>query len=353
MRCPLDLEMFAHPTLLQRLSASELGAVVALLQTAWAEDPPCTLPDDQTFLAMVARTTDSEWAVIRNRVLATLHAAAGASGRLVITVAQRVYQDSQSRQAERSSTRSAAAKARWGQRAAEPPPPAEQPEASAEVRQAGRAAQSVHPRTARATGDPPMHMHALASKTHASASPANALRSSSPPESALTLERSTERENSERSDGEVIAQLGAGARALLEDRLRTWRRQKSQAMLEDAITRWTKSGLTTFPLVRAAELASSAHALPARVESVIAAADLIVTKAVGGAGRKPNPIGMVIEGLGAGSRSTRPWEIPLQAHARWEQLERETLRMAEAQAAIDQRLRAVRHKLGEAQVAGA
>lgn len=124
-------------------------------------------------------------------------------------------------------------------------------------------------------------------------------------------------------------------------------------MLEDAIGRWTKAGLTTFPLVRAAELASSAHALPARVESVIAAADLTVTKAAGGAGRKPNPIGMVIKGLGAGSRSTRPWEIPLQAHARWEQLERETLRMAEAQAAIDQRLRAVRHKLGEAKVAGA
>jgi uncharacterized protein YdaU (DUF1376 family) len=333
MRRSPDLYVCTSPAKLDRCSALELGAVVSLLLAAWEDtEEPCTLAGDDSSLAMVARVTDSQWAEIRLRVLGTLDAAAGASGRVELRLAKRVYMEGREAEASLSSKRSAAAAARWGRQ----PGQARRPD------QAGR------PAPPRCTCIPDRcTCNAIASKTDASASAKPALRSESSG-FALPLSRSNQEQKSERSErpekNDVIAQLGEGARALAQERVNAWRREKSLRMIQDAAARWRAEGLTNWPMQRCGELASCAAALPARVEAIVSNADGMIAawkadQAAGRPGRKPNPIGLLIAGLGESERTQgRPIEIPLEPAARWDRLERETLKLAETQAAIHRRM---------------
>lgn len=321
--------MCTIPAKLDRCSALELGAAVSLLLAAWEDtEEPCTLAGDDSSLAMVARVTDSQWAEIRLRVLGTLDAAAGASGRVELRLAKRVYLQDRDVAADLSRKRSAAAAARWGRR--------ERP-----------ASDAAPPRctciTERCTCIP-------------SASAKSTVRPESQKSSPLPLQRSTQNQKSERSGlpaenqerSDVIAQLGEGARALAHERVNSWRREKSLRMIQDAAARWRAEGLTSWPMQRCGELASSVAAVPPRVEAIIASADGMIAAwkadhAAGRPARKPNPIGLLIASLGESERTRgRPIDIPLEAAARWDRLEQETLKLAETQAAIHRRMAEIR-----------
>lgn len=309
--CPLDLARVADVAIVDALGAAGLGALVRVVAFAWAQEPACTLPDDDSFLAAVARITDEEWAALRPRLLLALGAtqtpppatAGGNTGRLTLGHARRVYDAAADHAARTTADRRAAgragARARWGGGSGPP--------------MAG-AIETVAPAT----------------KTMARAIAAPALRSES---SALSLPRSNRAQNSdpERSGGDVIAQVGAGARAILAERVAAWRRDQSLRMLQRAIGRWREAGTATFPIQRASELAGGIHACPARVESLIEAADSLVA---GGKCRR-GPVAVLIHGLDAGQEPHgKPAEISLFAAEKWARLEASACRMMEAQAAI-------------------
>lgn len=133
----------------------------------------------------------------------------------------------------------------------------------------------------------------------------------------------------------MIAQLGEGARAILAERVAAWRYERSLRMLQNAIARWREAGHTTCPTTKASELARGAHAHPARVESLIEAADAVVAAGRG----RGNPVGVVIHGLDAGKQPHgRPAEITLFAAEKWAGLEASACRLMETQAAIHARL---------------
>lgn len=313
---PCDLDSLLDAGVADGLSTLEVGALYRLVRFAWRQDPPCSLPGEDSSLAMVARVTDEEWSRMRPRLLLAL-AATGCTpgGRLLLQHARRVY-DSLTSKAQAT---------------------------SAAKRTAGLAG-------ARARWQTDGTCQAGAKQPPSPAIAAPSLRSSSPSVSAPTLQRSFQSAipsaQSERSGGEdVIAVLGEGARAILAERVSAWRREQSLRLLQDAIAKWRTAGLTTCPVTKANELAEGRHAEPARVEALIEEADAIIAQEKA-KGRKCNPVGFVMHGLGESEKSRgRPAAIPLFVSERWSKLQASTLQLLEAQAALSAKLARARTAL--------
>ncbi|HLO41673.1 MAG TPA: hypothetical protein VK176_11675 [Phycisphaerales bacterium] len=316
------LHVIIAPAFLAALTTLELGATHRLVEAAWQSEPAGQLPDEDTFLAAVARITPAEWSAAKPAVLRALGSAphgtahdpsCATAGHLVLQAVRSVYHATAANVAQESA------------RAAE---------ISAKRRAAGSAGAAARWQS---DGKP------MANAIHLP-SAAPSLRSSSPALSlAPTLHRSTPQSaNQGAQDGDVCAVLGEGARALLELKAQDWRRTKALGMLQTAIAKWAAAGLTNCPVHKAAEMASGEHATPARVEYLIQEADgLIATEKA--KGRRCNPVGLVIAGLGQSERSGgRPREVPLFVVSKWAKTESETLRLLEAQAAIQAKTTAAR-----------
>jgi hypothetical protein len=113
-------------------------------------------------------------------------------------------------------------------------------------------------------------------------------------------------------------------------------------MLQDAIAGWRSKGLTTCPLSKARELADLAAAEPARVQSLIEAAEDAIREAA--AAKRPfNPLGFVLWGLGESQKNPGVLYSPtLQIDAKWRDAEAEVVRLYRVQASIDARARTPR-----------
>lgn len=334
--CPLDLESFMTAGFVDGLSSLELGASARLIRAAWREEPPCTLPGEDIALAVVARCTDDEWARIKPRVFAALAATGGTSGdRVLLGHARRVHDDLAARAAAETEQRRAAGRASAAARRGDPPPPTDRPPGN------GRSTGVERVLNERSTGVP------LRSAP---------LLSLVPGSSALSLNRSESRAQSERSERseparEVIAAINSDVQGLLEQKTAAWRARQSRVILELAIDAWRKAGLTTCPTSKALSLAALPAATPARVDYLVTHANDLISaqKARNAAGKKKpedpheppvNPIGVVIGGLGASERSRKrgPWEVPLAVAKRWQEAEADAIRAIEVQASINSRL---------------
>ena len=131
-----------------------------------------------------------------------------------------------------------------------------------------------------------------------------------------------------------------------------FRRQYLDAQLH-AVARESRSkpsecaaaGLTSCPVSKASEMASGEHATPARVQLLVESADQAIAAARAG-GRRCNPVGMVIAGLGMSQAARgRPREVPLFLAQRWAESEATAVRMLEAQSAINARVRSARSSI--------
>lgn len=327
--CPLDLACLVDSGIAETLSTLEVGALYRLVRFAWRQDPPCSLPGEDTSLAMVARVTDEEWARLKPRLFlalavtpAALHHAGGSTERLSLGHTRRVFEELAAKAAAISRQRSIAGR--------------------------GNA------KSERAVNEPLTGRQRAVDEPSSARSAAPSLRSSSvfapslqgsPPQSANPSAQS------ERSSGEedVIAVLGEGARAILVEKLASWRREKSTKMLQDAIAKWRAAGLTTCPVQKASEMAEGVYAEPARVEWLITDADAKIA-AMNKGERHCNPVAVLIAGLGQSEKTrNRPADIPLFVAERWCKEEADSLQLMRAQAALNAKLNRARTVLNMAE----
>lgn len=307
--CPCDFDGFVEGGVADGLSALEVGALIRLVRFAWRQDPPCSLPGEDSSLAMVARVTNEEWVRIRPRLLLAL-AATGCTpgGRLLLQHARRVYDDLAARAAK----------------------------TAADKRAAGLASARARGSSCSTAVQQPFN----SCSTAVAAAPS--LRSLTPSTPAPMLPRSspqsaTPSAQSERPE-DVIAVLGERARALQAETVSAWRRREALRLLQDAIARWRAAGLTTCPVTKASDLADGPHSEPARVEALIEEADALIAQEKS-RGRGCNPVGFVISGLGLSEkRAGRPAVIPLFVADRWAKRQASVLRLSEAQAALNAKL---------------
>jgi uncharacterized protein YdaU (DUF1376 family) len=300
---PASLEAFAADGMLEPLSPSELGSFYLLLRASWSQEPPCTLPDDGPRLAMVARLTLKEWEAAAPRLLLAFSARRGPSAdRLTLEAARKVYLQLADQAARGRTQRVAAAQARWGGRRCGPDP--------ARI----RAACEPHPDRTAAPSLRPLH---------------------SPP--ALSPQRSSPEElnPSARAPGEeVIAELSARARALGHQQLAAWRRSTALSLLQKAIGAWRVAGHTDCPIAKASELADAESASPERVDYLVEEAGGRLAKEQP-PGRRFNPVGFVIAGLGLSERTRgRPCDVPIWVRQRWDKAESDQASLIQAAAAV-------------------
>lgn len=340
---PADLAAFVKPALAPGLTALEWGVVYRLSLASWRFDPPCSLPAADALLAMVAGCTSEEWARVGPRVLLAMDVSgATPDGRVELGLVRMAYERLlQVAERQRSQT-AAATQARLSRssRAAE---------ALAVTGDTPRG--STSPSQAQPTArppDPPRHVTStlrardehVTSTSRAVGQDRRFLVAPNSENTSLSLERSAQSANQSAPDQEqdkagVIALLGAGARALMQDRLTTWRRQKAQRMLEEAIGKWNAMGASNCPTTKAAELARGPHTTPARVQHLIETIDAKLAQhklAV-------RPIGYLISGLGMTLDLRPPIDVPMWLEKEWETREAAAVRALEIQASIDAKQR--------------
>lgn len=296
---PADLQRFTLSGVADSLSAIEIGTAYRLLRAAWDQPDPCTLPADDTFLAMVAGITDEEFARSKPRVLLTLACRSLPDRRYLFEVARRVY-DEQADIADRRRRQTAAATN------------------AAALKKRGRS-----------TTDNPSRIR-YGSTTDPSGQNAPSYLSSTP-----ALHRSSLSANQSAQSGEdVIAVMGDGARAILKDKIAEWKRSECLRMMQAAFSQWIASRITNIPMQKASELASGRWAEPARVEWLIEDANNKIAAAKA-KGERSNPIGVLMHGLGESKASRgRAVDIPLFHAEKWEKKIAAQLKIADAQAAI-------------------
>ncbi|MCC6429220.1 MAG: hypothetical protein IT435_20665 [Phycisphaerales bacterium] len=322
------LHVIIAPAFLAALTTLELGACLRLAETAWASEMPGVLLAEDSFLQAVCRTTPAEWTTAKAAVLRALgsaphtapespHDAAGAAAEhLVLQAVRSVYL------ATAADVDAKTAKAA---------------EISAKRRAAGQAGASSRWQS---DGKGMANAIGLLSAAHSLRPVFNQVSS------ALAPTPKPERAIQSAPEGDVCAVLGEGARALLEVETKAWRRKKALGLLQPAIARWAAAGLTTCPVSKASEIVAGEHATPARVQFLIEEADATIEREKTRK-RSCNPVGIVIGGLGQSEKSRGiPREVPLQLEQHWATTEAATLKLLEAQAAINARLRTAQAQLG-------
>ena len=301
MDVPLDITPYAPPGVAERFTPLEDGVFRRLLRYSWRQRPPCTLPDDAGFLAVVAGVTQQQWSECSTRLALTW---TNADGRLLLSAARALY-DAMTEQATQTRERKRrAAHARWDQN--HPPP--------------GADAMQVHSTcNAGASGAPSSEARAHAERSCAPCVP----KDSSPILSAQSA-----------PSGEVLARLGSARAQDIPALVRAWQTQESRRMLRRTIDAWAAEGLTTFPQSKADELASWPTTTPARVQTAVERIEFLRKLPAKDERRARKPVGLLLSFLGSGRRP-RLIEIDLVIQARWDQFEAVAIRRLAAQAAID------------------
>lgn len=314
---PADPSQIADPGVIDGLSASELGAVIRLARAAWFAQNPCTLPADDSFLAMVARITSEEFAASKARILLALCATPGLRGETYLFGAARRAFDAANSAATQTAERRRLQTASATQAAAEK-------------------------RRSRPTIDSPSR-----TRDGSVTEPLRSTARSSLDSSALSLNRSQPQSanQSAQSARDVIAVMGERARAIVPELADRWRREHALAMLQRAFADWAARGLTNAPIRKASELAESKNADPARVEWLIEDANAKIV--LGQKMKKPcNPVGVLIHGLGESEKNGfKPCDVPIFVSERWAKRKADALKLLEAQAS----LHAKQRQIGEAQ----
>lgn len=307
---PLDLTAYLPAGLGSTLSLAETGAFMRLLAFSWRQQPPCSLPDDTAVLAAVVGIKTEQWPRLSRLAPAFTM---GPDGRIHLREAAAVYARlaaEAERAARTSAVRAQAARARWSQ----DPPDANASDANA---------LQMHPRN------------------HAIASTAPSLRSE-----RSALQRSSLESKSVRSLGaqsaEVIARIGsAGARALVEDKLKTWRQSHSLGQLRAFVEELRQSGRSNVPLAKADELARGQWSTPDRIDAAICR--IKDRMAVGDCQK---PLGFLISLLGMSARGRATLiEVPLPIAAKWDALEARVAEQAAVFAATAARLEEHRQRI--------
>ena len=117
-------------------------------------------------------------------------------------------------------------------------------------------------------------------------------------------------------------------------------------MIEKALAGWAAAGVTSCPIGKAIEFASGPHATPARVQTVIEAAEGQIAAAKA-RGRRFNAVGWLINGLGVNRvGQVRPAPVPMQLELEWQRREVEHLRQLETLTALQARIDAARAERG-------
>lgn len=301
----------------------ELGALYRIALVAWGMG--CTLPADDAFLAAVARTTEGQWREMRARVLASLGAMQAPDDRASLTFEGLLRLESETRaEADRRRARTAAATKAAADRSRRQ---TTGPEPPSRVRD-GSVTEPLR------TSAPSLRSE-FSSGARAPALQRKEFEFSSSLSSDLT--RAPQQNDDDQSARDVLASLSAGARALGEEAVGKWRREKSLRMLQDAIARWKAKGVTSCPVGKASELADLPSAEPARVQYLVEDADSMVARMLA-EGKRPNPVGLVIAGLGASERRTVPREVPMFLSEKWAKAEADARRMLEVSAAVRARM---------------
>lgn len=122
-------------------------------------------------------------------------------------------------------------------------------------------------------------------------------------------------------------------------------------MIEKAVAAWTSAGYADpgFGPRKIAELLDGPYTEPARVQSLVADASYLVElHRANPSSKRPRPLGKLITGLGLASDPDRPGrfkppaEVPLVAAQQWAKNEADALNTAQAVAAAQARINALR-----------
>jgi uncharacterized protein YdaU (DUF1376 family) len=105
---PINPERFLFDTL--HMSAEEFGAFSRLAYHSWREDPPCSIPDDDSKLAGIARMSSERWAECKHRVLAPF--TSGSASRLYHKELRQIYDSLRRKHAARVSAANVAINSR-------------------------------------------------------------------------------------------------------------------------------------------------------------------------------------------------------------------------------------------------
>lgn len=317
---PAPVEALAPSELVAAWGAVELGAFLHLVRCAWSRSPACSLPDDDSALAMMARVRPEEWTATKARLTPALRFA---DGLVHFDHARRTFDQLAAVLDRRRSASRQANDARWGAKDGSPSRPPDP----------GKPSDS-HPNRIRFGSD----SHPIRTLC---ASESGSARASSAP--------SKHRDESERlrgaSEGRSEARAGldgAGeARALTPaEFLDARRREYCASRLTKVRWLWAPAGKQWVPAAVVRALAGHPNATPMRVDYAL---QVVQDRHAAGETVR-SPIGLVIAVLGAQrDEPGQPWEVPLLFAAAWtkkhEHLERLLAKQAEIDAQQAERLR--------------
>lgn len=315
---PAALAPFVVGSHLEAMSTLELGAVYRVLAYAWRNTPVCTIPRSRTSLVSITRVTPEEWDGIKNRLFLALEARLDDTDQSVIVLgaALRVYQSLEAQADQRRQrTRNAT-------------------EASARAKR-DRASQPPH--SSRPPGGPsvtdPLRMR---DGDVTDAAPALRLVFGSAPALAPSLESMNQR--SERSSADSQTGQGAQARALSDAEIAD--RMAARARLRRVRWTWAAADRQMVPLAMIDSICQSRHCTEMQVAFVLSVIDQTGLREVNAKRTPPNPLGMLINGMGVQRKPKPAWEIPIFFAREWEQELNRRQEMTSQQNRLDEALKA-------------
>lgn len=321
---PAALAPFVVDGLLEGLSTLEVGAAYRLLAYAWRNNPPCTIPRSRASLVAVIGVTFEEWDAIKTRLFLALGARLDATDANVIVLgaALNAFQALQAEADQRRQrTRNATEAAARAKRDRASPPP--------HARGRGDGPPSVT--------DPLRNRHGVVTD----AAPSLRFVSGSAPALAPSFESMNQRQSALSADSNT--NQGAQARALSDAEIAD--RQAARGRLRRARWSWAASDRRQVPLQLIEELVQSRHCTEMRVAFVLSVIEDAGLREVNKGNVPPNPIGMLINGLGAQRRPKAPWEIPLFFQREWEAELSRRQELASQQSRLDAARRAATDRL--------
>jgi uncharacterized protein YdaU (DUF1376 family) len=328
-----QLQRMVEPGVFPSLSAVDLGIICKLIDYAWITQEHCTLPDDDQVLVAVVGTTLEQWTMRKPRVLRLLRAEKDlATGRIKLTLAFQIYQQAIEAAARRAArTRQAT-------------------DVAAEKRRKAR--------------------DQLGSDGSVTDESGTDSEGSAPVERSALKRSRPEHESSARSAGLVDCERSAGARAPGHDvgrggarglpeqkdvsdaqraleasvkfgqlKLSKCDRSRVRGMLSDAFWDWAEEFRRSLPREVIADLVELSHVNPRLVGFVLERVNDMYRDARDNHKQLPDPIKLVIAGLGAkapvNGRREPAWEIPPSFHKRWDKQQAEQDQLAEIQSRVN------------------
>lgn len=330
---PASFEHLAPRGALEAMSAEVLGAFYRLLRFSWTQEPPCTLPADEDILLEVARVPRERWRAVHLGL--SLAYTPQDDGRLH-NPAARLHFDRLIAGFERRKVASQVASgARWnpdgrdrqGRDGGDHDPPGGRPAWPMSVPELCesdairmRIGCESHPkRTAAPSSSSALPSKPLAPAPQRSGEPNSKSASGSGPECATGAQGTPEKAKTtfdKKAAGKAAREAGVDLTDLLTDldRRAAWNR------LEHATWPWAEEGRTNLPPGMAFELANGKHATEKLVAFVLEEIDGIARRQKAQGIAPPNPIALLISGLGAQRKGKAPWTPSFWFEKHWEQM---------------------------------